>query len=105
MNLKKIFNQGKEILEGTSNEIKSHVNYLNATDDEIFTARAKICDNCPLKNGNNCDTQRYINPETREVSNAFKPNFIRGCGCRLSAKQKSKQSACPAGFWGGEFNK
>lgn len=94
----------KQIIEGHVNEFKSAIGAENKEDSKVFASRARICLNCPLKNGNTCDRKKYINPETLEVSTSSKAGFVQGCGCRLSAKQKSKTTKCPAGFWGGEFN-
>lgn len=103
MNFKKIFDKRDEIIEGHINELLSKVGLANENEELIFSMRENICNACPLKNGNNCDTQRWINPQTLEVAHSPKDGFTRGCGCRLSAKQRSKQSQCPANFWGGEF--
>jgi len=94
----------KQIISGHVNEFKSAIGAGNAEEEKVFSSRARICLNCPLKNGNTCNKSKYINPETLEVSTIRKAGFVQGCGCRLSAKQKSKGSKCPAGFWGGEFN-
>lgn len=104
MNFKNFFDKRNEIVDGHFNELRSKIGLGNEDEEFIFSRREKICNACPLKNGNNCDTQRWINPKTFEVANSPKEDFIRGCGCRLSAKQKSKYSRCPADFWGGEFN-
>lgn len=103
MNLKNLFHKRNEIANGHFNEFRSKVGLADEGDEYIFSKRETICNACPLKNGNSCDTQRWIDPLTLEVSKMPKDGFIRGCGCRLSAKQKSKYSSCPAGFWGGEF--
>lgn len=94
----------KEILDGHVNELKSKIGIENQKQQEIFDIRTSICNSCPLKSGNTCNTKKFINPETFEVSLVKKEGFVKGCGCRLSAKQKSPSSKCPAGFWGGEFN-
>jgi hypothetical protein len=104
MNLKNLYGKRNEIIDGHLNELRSKVGLGNENEELIFLIREKTCNKCPLKNGNSCDTQRWINPQTLEVSTSPKDGFIRGCGCRLSAKQKSKLSTCPANFWGGEFD-
>ncbi len=104
MNFKNLFEKRNEIVDGHLNELRAKVGLADEHEALIFTMREQICNVCPLKNGNNCDTQKWINPDTMEVSTSAKDGFTRGCGCRLSAKQKSKQSRCPANFWGGEFN-
>lgn len=93
----------KEIIDGHINELKSKIGIVDQEKEKIFEIRKKICINCPLKSGNTCSTSKYINPKTLDVSTLPKVGYIRGCGCRLSAKQKSPSSECPAGFWGGEF--
>lgn len=103
MNLKDLLGKRNEIANGHINELRSKIGLVQKDEEYIFSKREKICNACPLKNGNSCNTQLWIDPLTLEVSNMPKQGFIRGCGCRLSAKQKSKQSSCPAAFWGGEF--
>lgn len=95
----------KEIIEGHINEFRSIVGTENEVKQKIFDSRAAICLKCPLKLGNTCNKSKYINPKTLEVSDTKSINNIQGCGCRLSAKQRSESSECPAKFWGGEFNK
>jgi len=95
----------KEILEGHINELKALAGLEKKQALDIFKQREVICLSCPLKNGNNCNSKKYINPETKEISDQSEEGFVKGCGCRLSAKQKSPSSSCPAKFWGGEFNK
>lgn len=94
----------KEIIEGHVNEFKSLISVTSEDHRKIFKSREKICLQCPLKSGNTCNTRMSINPETLETAPAAenKPGFVKGCGCRLSAKQKSLTSKCPAGFWGEE---
>jgi hypothetical protein len=104
MNFKNLYSKSNEIIDGHFNELRSKAGLTNENEESIFLRREKICEECPLKNGNNCDTQRWINPQSRVVSDTIQDGFIRGCGCRLSAKQRSKQSSCPASFWGGEFD-
>lgn len=95
----------KNIIEGHVNELRSLTNLTTDKEEKIFKKRAEICQACPLKTGNSCNSNKSVNPETMEVSvrNSGKEGFVNGCGCRLSAKQKSINSKCPAGFWGGEF--
>lgn len=104
MTIRDIINNRNEILTGHMNELKYKIGVGSETDEVVFKHRETICNSCPLKNGNSCDTQKWINASNFDVSNMPKEGYIRGCGCRLSAKQKSKGSKCPAGFWGGEFD-
>lgn len=92
----------REIIDGHINEFKSLVG-VDLEQQKVFDSRARICLNCPLKVGNTCNPKMSINPQTMETSITPKVGYKFGCGCRLSAKQKSPSSKCPAGFWGGEF--
>ncbi len=92
----------REIIDGHVNEFKSVIG-SEVENEEVFEARRQICINCPLKSGNTCNKSKWINPETLEVASVRREGFVNGCGCRLSAKQKSPTSECPAGFWGREF--
>ncbi len=103
MNLKEIFNNRHEIINGHINELKSKIGLSARDEAAVFSIREKICNECPLKVNNTCNPSLWLNPETFETSDVRKDGFISGCGCRLSAKQKSKGSRCPANFWGGEF--
>src|SRR5690606_27618022 len=95
----------KEIVEGHANEFLANIGIKQNKDvQKVFDSREAICNACPLKKGNTCDPTKYINPNTMEVRTTPAKGFFKGCGCRLSAKQRSQSSKCPAGFWGGEFN-
>jgi hypothetical protein len=118
-------NKLKEIIDGHINELKSMTVGVNAQAGKIFRQRETICQKCPLKSGNRCDTSKVVTDNLKTLAfdstlkvvrdkdhlNGFYyvtesgERAYRGCGCRLSAKQKSPDSVCPAGFWGGEFNK
>ena len=104
MDFKKIFDNRNEIINGHINELRSKIGMTNPDEEAVFEIREKICLSCPLKIDNTCDPSTYLNPKTLETAKEAKEGFISGCGCRLSAKQKSRGSECPAGFWGGEFN-
>ena len=90
----------KEIVDGHINELKSKVGLVDTNKEEIFKVRAKICNSCPLKTSNTCSTRKWINPNTMDVSNVSKSGYVKGCGCRLSAKQKSPSSKMSCWFLG-----
>lgn len=94
----------KQIVDGHLNEFKSMIGATTENQEKIFKSRENICLNCPLKKGNTCNTRMSINPTTFETAPTLegRPGFVKGCGCRLSAKQKAISSSCPAGFWGKE---
>lgn len=104
MDLKEMYRKRKEIINGHMNELYTLAGMTSKSDAAVFSIRQKICDDCPLKINNTCNTNMWIDPTTMETSTTGKQGFVRGCGCRLSAKQKSKYSKCPAGFWGDEFS-
>jgi hypothetical protein len=95
----------KEIIDGHVNYIRSISGLTSEKEEEIYRSRAKICLHCPLKVGNTCNKKMWIDPETTNISSTPKEGYSRGCGCQLNKKQKSPTSVCPAGFWGGEYNK
>ncbi|TCI93200.1 hypothetical protein [Tenacibaculum sp. M341] len=103
MSLKNIYKSRSEILDGHLNELRTVTGLASKDEVAIFSVREKICSSCPLKSGNSCNSKKWMHPKTLEISNNPKEGFVRGCGCRLSAKQKSKHSVCPAKLWGNEF--
>lgn len=103
MRFKDMYTNRNDILNGHINELRAVAGMTSKNEMAIFSLREKICGACPLKKGNSCNSRKWMHPETREESDYKKEGFIRGCGCRLSAKQKSKHSVCPAKLWGNEF--
>lgn len=99
MRLQNILNNKQEIFKGHVNELRHWLKLTDKKEEDIFLFRKKICDQCPMRISNTCSTNKWIHPETMEVSSTQKNGFVNGCGCRLSAKQKSLASKCPAGFW------
>ena len=72
-----------EILQG-------HLNEIFKSQQDLYEERIKICKECPLftesKIGYICDINKIH-------------NNIRGCGCRLSAKARLKNSECVLKKW------
>lgn len=83
--------------------VKGHVNELLGRKQELSEARMEICNACPLKvqktYGAVCDPQRFVNPDTNEISFFPKEGFYKGCGCRLNAKTRDAEEICPAQKW------
>lgn len=84
--------------------IVGHVNEILGKNKDISKERMEICKRCPLyleteSWGPICNPKLFLNTETQEVSDHKKPNFEKGCGCRLNAKTKDKRSQCPLGKW------
>lgn len=105
MNFEKFYKNRHQILSGHINELKSVLNLGSDEQEVIFHFRKEICDSCLLKTNNYCDSKKWIHPVTLELKNRKTEGYIRGCGCRLSAKQRAYNAKCPAGFWGGEEKK
>lgn len=89
--------QVKQIAEGWTN-------YAFGREKELSESRMKICKECPLYTvkkgiGAVCDSKKYYNPETRELSDLPKPGFIGGCSCKLEAKTRTLRASCPIKNW------
>lgn len=57
---------------------------------------------CPLYSdrlGGVCDSKKYFNPKTGELSDLPEEGFINGCGCRLPAKTRLKTAKCVLKKW------
>ena len=81
-----------EILTGWGNVVKERLGTLDTETRIMGVQRMMICDECPMRDGNRCDPNRWgYHVETKER--------VRGCGCALSAKTLSPESKCPLGKW------
>jgi len=84
-----------DILEG-------HLNELLNRKEELSEKRLKICLACPIVKqtamGLICDSSKWIN-KNNEASLEAKEKYIRGCGCRMSAKTTLEQSHCINNQW------
>lgn len=71
------------------------------TVEEVQAYRLNICKECPLYSmgvlGAICNSKRYLNPETNEVSYFPEEGFIRGCNCLLETKTKNPSNHCVCG--------
>lgn len=85
------------------NIIKGHFNEVLNANQDTSRQRMEICEKCPLfrkeSYGLICNSNLWINPETNEISDIFKPGFLKGCGCRLRAKTTLQSENCPVGKW------
>lgn len=84
------------------NIIHGHVNEALNINEDLSKERLKICNNCPIhseKFGGLCNNKLWLNKETGDVSLYQKDGYIRGCGCRTSAKTRLPNAHCPAGKW------
>lgn len=93
-----ILQQGKQIIQGHFNE------WFNLG-EEISAKRIQICKKCPLYRqntpglGETCDSRKWLDPKTNNVSLEKKNGYIKGCGCRLRAKTTLPEAMCPASKW------
>ena len=83
--------------------VTGHVSELLGLNKSLSSGRLQICRECPLYKptiaGAICNNKLWYNPETGEISNTKKDNYIRGCGCRLAAKTTIPYMTCPVGKW------
>lgn len=87
--------------------IKGHVNEFLGREDELSELRTKICEQCPLYKvtfikdwfGGICDSNKYLNPQTNQVSYFPGEGFVQGCSCRVNAKTRVLDAKCVAGKW------
>lgn len=90
---------------GIKNIIEGHVNELLDVNSQIAKPRLKICKLCGLYSQNRlmgwmeCNSKLWLNPETNDVSREKKDGYVKGCGCRISAKIRVSAERCPAGKW------
>lgn len=66
--------------------------------------RIKICEKCKMVKmdptyGPVCDSSKWMNPRTGEISRIPKSGWIRGCGCKLRWRSKNPGAHCVAGKW------
>lgn len=66
--------------------------------------RIKICEKCKLVKmdptyGPVCDSSKWMNPRTGEISRIPKSGWIRGCGCKIRYKARNPSSRCVCGKW------
>lgn len=82
--------------------IRGHLNELLKRGMALSEARLKICEECPIVKHSNlglmCDHTKWIN-KNNEVAFEPKEGYIRGCGCRMSAKATLEQAHCVIGKW------
>ena len=82
---------------------KGHINELLGKNEKMSEERLSICRECPICIntclGPMCDHEQWIHPETNETSKYPKEGYVRGCGCRLSAKTTLKDNHCIINKW------
>jgi hypothetical protein len=90
----------KDIVKGHYKEFNNKIQNIK---DELTDKRLDICRACPLgiqtSLGLKCNKNLWINPETEEISTYSRSGYVRGCGCRLSAKATLKDSHCIINKW------
>ena len=83
--------------------IKGHINEITKQEQELYKSRIRICKQCPLYTettfGPVCDSKKCFNPDTNKSQYYPSAGYICGCGCRLSAKTRLKDSECVLNKW------
>ncbi len=84
--------------------IDGHIKELTGQNGDLSEWRMDICRECPLFKvlpiaGPICNNNKYLDTKTGDVSDSPKKGYRRGCGCRLQAKTRLKDSKCPLGKW------
>ena len=79
-NLKEIWKNRKQILEGITNSV-----IRDEFVEDVARVRRELCEQCPSK-GDEC-----VMPGTAPCCNE--------CGCSLAFKTRSLSSECPVGKW------
>lgn len=84
--------------------IEGHIKEALNLENDLYNKRMPICRQCPLYTKDNilgalCDNKKGYNPQTGEINNLPEPGFVRGCGCRLEAKNRVKKSKCVLNKW------
>lgn len=82
--------------------VNGHVKEVFNLGEDLSKNRLKICYGCPLysnKLGGICNSKLWLNVNTGDVSTTAKPGYVKGCSCRLNAKTRLANAACPAGKW------
>lgn len=79
--------------------IEGHYNEVTKQENDLYNYRIEICKQCPLYTekeliGPICDSKKYYNPKTKELSDLPEPDFISGCGCRLQAALRVPNKKC-----------
>lgn len=81
--------------------IKGHIKEFLNKDEQLSEERLAICAKCPLildtAFGKVCNASLYVKGD--KVSPSPLPGYSRGCGCRLNAKTRIKNSKCPDNKW------
>ena len=102
MDLKQRINQIADIEDGFVNVLKAKLGTLDEIIAEEGLRRFKICEFCPIRTNNKCDSKKQgIVKETflyyGEKKN--KGDKFNGCSCNLAAKVLSSNALCPGNYW------
>lgn len=82
--------------------IEGHLNEVLKNNETLSESRLKICSVCPIGKqtamGIMCDSNKWMN-RYGEIAKEATPGYVRGCGCRMSAKSTLEHAKCVAGKW------
>lgn len=87
----------KQIVEGWVNDVFDK-------EQELYEKRIKICKECPLYTVDRifkgkCDGSKCWDTINDKLVNFPGKNIICGCGCKMSAKTRLKESKCVLNKW------
>jgi hypothetical protein len=81
----------KQIAEGWGNYFLDKLSLLDEGKKKVAETRMVICENCPVKTDNICDTEK-----TGYTAEGTK---FSGCGCFLDKKVLCMDCECPGSYW------
>ena len=86
------------------NILQGHINEVFGNNDDLATTRLGVCRECALYKvspawGPMCDSSKYISKDGLETSSTKLPGYVKGCGCRLSAKTRLQNAKCIINKW------
>lgn len=82
----------EEIASGWYNVAKKAIGKESPEVKALALSRIRICEKCEVRSGVICDP-------SITTTHAVTGEPVKGCGCPLTAKIRSKNSKCPAGKW------
>jgi hypothetical protein len=91
------------VIKNVSDIAKGHINEVFNINEDLQEQRLAICRECPIcvqsAFGLLCDDEKWIHPETNDVLLFPADEYVRGCGCRLSAKTTLRDNHCIINKW------
>lgn len=96
--------QVTQIFNGWANLALDQFNLLDPEFKKVAEQRLLICNSCPLREGNKCDSSKqgivkenFTYKSTGQIR--VKGDTFNGCGCQLAAKTVCRECQCPGAYW------